>query len=260
VILDRILESKRGEVAVARAAVPVAQLRGRRVYAESRRRFHERLCQPGRAIIAEVKKASPSKGLIRADFDAALHARQYQDAGARCLSVLTDTPFFQGSLADLEAVRAVTAIPLLRKDFIVDEYQIIEARAHGADCILLIVAALDDAELKDLAAAARSEELDVLVEVHDERELERALASGARLVGINNRDLRTFETSLSTTRRLSALVPDEVTLVSESGFRHPHELAQMEAIGVSAFLIGENLIREPDPGRALRFFLGERTS
>jgi len=257
VILERILESKRAEVAVAKTAASPAALRARSVYRQARRGFHARLVESGRAIIAEIKKASPSKGLIRADFDAPLHARQYQSAGARCLSVLTDTPFFQGTLADLEAVRAHTTIPLLRKDFIVDDYQIVEARAYGADCILLIVAALDDAELESLAATADAEGLDVLTEVHDETELERALRSGARLVGVNNRNLRTFETSLTTTRRLSGLVPDDVTLVSESGLRHPHELAQMEAIGVDAFLIGENLIKEADPGRALRFFLGD---
>ncbi|MBI5504654.1 MAG: indole-3-glycerol phosphate synthase TrpC [Deltaproteobacteria bacterium] len=256
-ILDRILESKRAEVAAAKTAAPLPELRARASYGEPRRGFHARLVEDGRAIIAEIKKASPSKGVIREDFDAALHARQYQGAGARCLSVLTDAPFFQGSLADLQAVRAVTTIPLLRKDFIVDDYQIVEARAHGGDAILLIVAALGDAELARLAAAARAEDLDVLVEVHDEAEMERALASGAHLIGINNRNLRTFETSLTTTRRLSGLVPDDVTLVSESGYRHPHELAQMEALGVTAFLIGENLIKEPDPGQALRFFLGQ---
>ena len=255
-ILDEILESKRREVAETKARTDLATLRARPLYAEPRRGFAAAVARAGRAIIAEVKKASPSKGVIRADFDAPLHARQYEGAGARCLSVLTDGPFFQGSLADLEAVRAVTTIPLLRKDFMVDPFQVVEARASGADCILLIVAALDDAALRGLADVAADEGLDVLVEVHDEHELRRALDLGFTLVGVNNRDLRTFETSLTTTRRLAAMVPDEITLVSESGFRHPHELAQMEAVGVHAFLIGENLIKEEDPGAALRFFLG----
>ncbi len=257
-ILERILSSKRAEVAAAKAVVSLDDLHARPLYVEPRRGFQARLVEGGRAIIAEIKKASPSKGVIRVDFDAAVHATQYQSAGARCLSVLTDTPFFQGRLADLEAVRAVTRIPLLRKDFIVDEYQIVEARAHGADCILLIVAALTDAELAGLAAVAHGESLDVLVEVHDETELHRALASGACMVGINNRNLRTFETSLTTTLRLTGLVPDDVTLVSESGYRHPHELGQMEAVGVDAFLIGESLIKQPDPGQALRFFLDDQ--
>jgi indole-3-glycerol phosphate synthase len=257
VILDDILETKAREVAAARAATPVEALRGRSLYAEPRRGFTAALRSgEGRAIIAEIKKASPSKGIIREDFDPVTHARDYEAAGARCISVLTDTDYFQGSLTVLEEVRAVTSVPLLRKDFTIDDYQVVEARASGADAILLIVAALEDARLAELAAAAREEGLDVLVEVHDGEELARALALGFDLIGVNNRNLRTFETSINTTRMLAGSVPDEVTLISESGFRHPHELGQLEAIGVDGFLIGESFMREPDPGKALAFFLG----
>jgi indole-3-glycerol phosphate synthase len=251
VILDRILEAKRREVAAAKKSMPEASLRATASYREPRRGFARHLEGEGRAIIAEIKMASPSRGVIRGDFRPAVHARQYEQNGARCLSVLTDGPFFQGSLADLDEVRGAATIPLLRKDFMIDSYQVSEARAHGADCILLIVAALEDAQLRELAAAASEADLDVLVEVHDEAELERALAAGSRLVGVNNRNLHTFETSLDVTRRLAALVGDEVTLVSESGFRVPAELAGMEAIGVDAFLIGETFMKEDDPGAAL---------
>lgn len=250
-ILERILESKRREVAAAKASTSERELRARPMFVEARRGFVDRILLGGRAIIAEIKKASPSKGLIRADFNPVVHAHQYEHAGARCLSVLTDTPFFQGSLADLEAVRGASSLPLLRKDFMIDPYQILEARAFGADCILLIVAALGDVELRDLATAAGDEGLDVLVEVHDEAELERALASGAKFIGVNNRNLHTFETTLDTTRRLAAIAPEDVTLVSESGFSSAAELAGMEAIGVSSFLIGETFMRERDPGAAL---------
>ena len=256
-ILDDILAVKRDEVAAARARTSLEALRARPLYREARRGFAAALARDdaGRAIIAEIKKASPSKGVIRADFQPLVHARQYEDAGARCISVLTDERFFQGSLGDLEAVRSETSVPLLRKDFTIDAYQITEARAHGADCVLLIVAALAQEELMTLSAAAREEGLDVLVEVHDEAEMRRAIDAGSLLIGVNNRNLRTFETSLNVTRQLVPIAPEEATLVSESGFRHPHELAQMEQLGVNAFLIGENLIRQPDPGEALRWFL-----
>lgn len=250
-ILDRILHSKRAEVAAAKGAVSLAELRSTALYVEARRGFLDRVQHGGRAIIAEIKKASPSKGLIRGAFNPVVHAHQYEQGGARCISVLTDAPFFQGKLADLEAVRGASSLPLLRKDFMVDPYQVVEARSAGADCILLIVAALDDVQLRDLAAVADSEGLDVLVEVHDELELERALAWGARFIGVNNRNLHTFETSLDTTRRLAAIAPQGVTLVSESGFSTPEQLAGMEAIGVSAFLIGETFMRQDDPGAAL---------
>jgi len=251
VILDRILDSKRKEVAAAKSATSERALRERPLYAEGRRGFLDQVQVGGRTIIAEIKKASPSKGLIRADFNPAVHAHQYEQAGARCISVLTDRPFFQGCLADLEAVRAASTIPLLRKDFILDPYQLTEARASGADCVLLIVAALGDAQIRELASAAGEQGLDVLVEVHDESEFERAIATGARFIGVNNRNLHTFETSLDTTRRLAAICPDDVTLVSESGFHSAAELAGMEAIGVDAFLIGESLMKQGDPGAAL---------
>lgn len=254
-ILDKILDRKRHEVVAAKKAVSEAALRDRPLYREARRGFLDRLQLGGRAIIAEIKKASPSKGVIRGDFQPVVHAHQYQQAGARCISVLTDGPFFQGSLADLEAVRGASHLPLLRKDFMIDPYQVVEARAHGADCILLIVAALDDVQLRDLAAVAGDEGLDVLVEVHDEAELERALASGARLVGVNNRNLHTFHTSLDTTARLAARMPDDITKVSESGLRTAAELAGLEAIGVHCFLIGETFMRQDDPGAALHAIL-----
>jgi indole-3-glycerol phosphate synthase len=258
VILEKILRSKAGEVADAKSRTSVAELRARPLYAEGRRGFLDRVSMGDRAIIAEIKKASPSKGLIRGVFHPVVHAHQYSNAGARCISVLTDGPFFQGSLADLEAVRGACAVPLLRKDFMIDPYQIVEARASGADCILLIVAALDDVHLRDLAAAAGDEGLDVLVEVHDEAELERALACDAKFIGINNRNLHTFHTTLDTTRRLAALVPEGVTLVSESGLATPADLDGLEAIGVHAFLIGESFMRADDPGAALHAMLKRR--
>jgi indole-3-glycerol phosphate synthase len=255
VILDRILESKRKEVVAAKAAVSERLLRARAMYAEGRRGFLDQVQVGGRTIIAEIKKASPSKGLIRADFRPVVHAHQYEGAGARCISVLTDGPFFQGALADLEVVRAASTVPLLRKDFMIDPYQITEARSSGADCVLLIVAALGDGQIRELASAAGEQGLDVLVEVHDEAEFERAIACGARFVGVNNRNLHTFETSLDTSRRLAAICPDDVTLVSESGFHTAAEIAGMEAIGVDAFLIGETLMKQHDPGAALRALL-----
>jgi indole-3-glycerol phosphate synthase len=255
VILDKILDSKRREVAAAKKLVGEAALRDRPLYREARRGFLDRLQFGGRAIIAEIKKASPSKGVIRGDFNPTVHAHQYQQAGARCLSVLTDSPFFQGSLDDLVAVRAASSIPLLRKDFTIDPFQVVEARAYGADCILLIVAALDDVQLRDLSLLAAEEGLDVLVEVHDERELERALAAEARLIGVNNRNLHTFETDIDTTRRLVAGMPEDITKVSESGLRTAAELAGLEAIGVHCFLIGETFMRERDPGAALHAVL-----
>jgi indole-3-glycerol phosphate synthase len=255
VILERVLASKRKEVAAAKAAVSDRALRDRPMYAEGRRGFLDGVQIGGRTIIAEIKKASPSKGLIRADFNPTVHAHQYEHSGARCISVLTDGPFFHGSLADLEAVRHASTIPLLRKDFMLDPYQITEARASGADCILLIVAALADGLMRELAAAASEQGLDALVEVHDEPEFERALASGSKFIGVNNRNLHTFETSLETTRRLAAICPEDVTLVSESGFHSAAEIAGMEAIGVDAFLIGETLMKQRDPGAALHALL-----
>ncbi len=216
-----------------------------------------RLRGPGVAVIAEFKRASPSKGAIAAGADPDAIARSYLDGGAAAISVLTDERFFQGSLDDLRrvAARAHAARPpaaVLRKDFVIDPYQIAEARAHGADCVLLIVAALDDFALAELHAAARDYGLQALVEVHDEQELERALAIGATLVGINSRDLRTFQLDLATIERVAARVPRDVTLVGESGIRTRDDVARLERAGVHAILVGESLMRAADPAAALR--------
>jgi indole-3-glycerol phosphate synthase len=257
VILDEILARKRSEVTDARARCSESSLRERPLYAERRRGFAAALRDDSRRrIIAEIKKASPSRGVIRANFDPAEHARDYQDGGAACLSVLTDASYFQGGLADLEAARANCSIPLLRKDFVVDGYQIVEARAYGADAVLLIVAALTAAQLGEFSAVARAEGLDALVEVHDEAELETALAAGADLVGVNNRNLKTFETSTDVTRRLVSLVPDGVTLISESGLGAAEELAELESLGVAGFLIGETFMASEHPGRTLASLVG----
>jgi indole-3-glycerol phosphate synthase len=206
-------------------------------------------------VIAEIKKASPSRGLICEDFDPKRQARAYERAGAACISVLTDGPFFQGALADLEAARQACSIPLLRKDFTIDPYQVVEARAWGADAVLLIVAALEAGQLEELLEAARAEDLDALVEVHDEAELSKAVELGADLVGINNRDLNTFYTSTDVTRRLLPLVPEAVTVVSESGLGDVDELASLEEAGVDAFLVGEVLMRAEDPEAGLAALL-----
>ena len=208
------------------------------------------------AVIAEIKKASPSKGLLRADFHPAQIARSYAEHGATCLSVLTDVEFFQGADDFLVQARAACALPVLRKDFIVDPYQVYEARVMGADCILLIVAALGDAQLLELNALAHELHLDVLVEVHDGTELERALTLNTPLIGINNRNLRTFETRLQTTLELLPQIPDDCLVVTESGIHTPADVALMRQHGVHAFLIGEAFMRAPDPGVALGRLFG----
>lgn len=257
-ILDRILIDKRAEVAACKEAVPLAELQRRVPSSSETRSLADALARSGKAsrVIAEVKKASPSKGLIREDFDPVEIARGYEAAGARGISVLTDEKYFQGRLEYLTAIREVVGIPLLRKDFIVDPYQIWEARVAGADAILLILAAFsDDGALADLSALAGELGLDVLWEVHDTAELDRLLPLGPRIVGINNRDLRTFEVSLETTRTLLPRLPEGVVSVSESGFSRREELDQLQEWGVDAFLIGETLMRAPDPEQALRDLL-----
>jgi indole-3-glycerol phosphate synthase len=258
-ILNKILAVKREEVAAARGRESAAALRRR---AEERagtplaqRDFTAALRQrieAGRAaVIAEVKKASPSKGVLRADFDPAAIGASYAQGGAACLSVLTDVQFFQGAPAYLEQARAASGLPVLRKDFIVDEYQVLEAGAWGADCILLIVAALDAVQLRDLEAAAEALGLAVLVEVHDARELDVALRLRTPLLGINNRNLRTFEVSLDTTLGLLPRIGGERLVVTESGILAPADVARMRNAGVNAFLVGEAFMRADDPGAEL---------
>lgn len=255
-ILERILASKRDEVEAAKRSCSEDALRSRPLWREPRRGFRRALdARSGLAVIAEIKKASPSRGVIRADFDPARHARQYEAAGAACISVLTDEPFFQGSLEHLAAARAACSLPLLRKDFIIDAYQVVEARAWGADAILLIVAALDEASLRSLAAVAAREGLDVLVEVHDDAEMGVAVAAGARLIGINNRDLRSFITTLDVSRRLAPLAPAGALVVAESGIKSGADIASLRASGVGAFLVGEHLMAATDPGAALESLL-----
>ncbi len=255
-VLKRILARKREEVAERRARTSLFELKARAASAPPVRGFADavaaRIDAGTAAVIAEVKKASPSKGVIRADFDPAAIARSYQAGGAACLSVLTDVDFFQGSDAYLVEARGACDLPVLRKDFVVDAWQLHESRVLGADCVLLIAAALDDAQLSEYAFIAGELGMDVLVEVHDVDELERALPVPARLLGINNRDLRTFEVSLRNTLDLKPMVPADRVLVTESGILAPGDVALMRDAGVHAFLVGEAFMRQPDPGAALQ--------
>jgi indole-3-glycerol phosphate synthase len=255
-ILRKILDRKVEEVALRSKLVPIAVQRMRAERADPARGFVRALkskIKAGRpVVIAEIKKASPSRGVIREDFHPAAIARSYAEGGATCLSVLTDREFFQGTEEYLIAARAACTLPVLRKDFLVDAYQVYESRAIGADCILLIVAALDDVELRELAELAHSLGMDVLVEVHDRAELERAVLLETSLIGINNRDLRTFEVSLQTTLDLLPLIPPDKTVVAESGILVPEDVAELERHGVHAFLVGEAFMRAKDPGAELK--------
>jgi len=259
--LSTIVASTRSIVAASKMSTSLADLERRATQHHPRGwaaalRSHAKL---GPAVIAEVKKASPSKGLIRAEFDPAFIARRYRAGGAAALSVLTDEPYFQGSLRNLELASAAVPLPCLRKDFIVDEYQIVEARAHRADAILLIAAALTNAEMKHLAAVAEGFSLDVLVEVHTAEELDRVLDSlgetGAQAIGVNNRDLKTFEVTLETSIALVERIPPTVVRVTESGISTAADIARLRSAGFNAFLIGESLMRQPDPGTALKDLL-----
>jgi indole-3-glycerol phosphate synthase len=259
--LDKILDTTRATVAAAKARVPVAELE-RKASLHQPRGWASALRQRSQsepAVIAEIKKASPSKGLIREDFDAAWLARRYQDGGATALSVLTDEPHFQGSLRNLQIASAAVTLPCLRKDFTVDEYQIVEARAHCADAILLIAAALTNAELRRFATAAHEHALDVLVEVHTANELDRVLdtldAGGADAIGVNNRDLKTFEVRMETALELADRIPAGAVRVAESGIASSEDIDRLRTAGFDAFLIGETLMRQPDPGAALSALL-----
>lgn len=259
-ILRKIIARKHEEIAERKRAASLAQLLERARDQNPVRGFAQALSakvQQGRAaVIAEIKKASPSKGVIRADFDPVAIARSYEAAGATCLSVLTDVDFFQGSDLYLEQARMATSLPTIRKDFLVDEYQVAEARAIGADCVLLIVAALDPTQLRDLNQQALELGLDVLVEVHDRNELELALKLPNRLVGINNRNLHTFEVSLQTTFDLLPLIPRDRLVITESGILSRGDVAVMQQHGVYGYLVGESFMRAPDPGKKLAELFG----
>ncbi|RKF15095.1 indole-3-glycerol phosphate synthase TrpC [Roseovarius spongiae] len=259
-ILERIKTYKLEEIAAAKAETPIEEMQERARAAPEVRDFQDALLQAskqGYGLIAEIKKASPSKGLIREDFDPATLAKAYEDGGATCLSVLTDTPSFQGAKEHLTEARAACALPVLRKEFMYDPYQVAEARALGADCILIIMASVDDAEAAALEAAAADWGMGAIIEVHNETELERAALLESRMIGINNRDLNTFETSLDTTRRLSRLAPIDALLICESGLNSAADLDDIARFGARCFLIGETLMRADDVTVATRAILAD---
>ncbi len=247
-ILERIVAAKRTEVAAARKRAPEVKLDA----APAVRDFIGALRAKRPAVIAEIKRASPSKGLLRSNFDPAAIAKSYEKGGAACMSVLTDREFFQGAAEHLSAARGACALPVLRKDFLIDPYQVFESRALGADCVLLIAACLEDRQMRELEALARSVGMAVLVEVHDGEELERALKLDTPLLGINNRNLRTFETRLETTLELLPRVPHDRLVITESGILSRADVARMRQRGVEAFLVGEAFMRAPDPGAELK--------
>ncbi|MGR3572865.1 indole-3-glycerol phosphate synthase TrpC [Brevirhabdus sp.] len=262
-ILDKIKTYKLEEIAARQQARPLEVVEEAARQAPEVRRFADALLAASRSgygLIAEIKKASPSKGLIRADFDPAALAHAYEEGGAACLSVLTDTPSFQGEDAYLTEARQACDLPVLRKDFMFDPYQIAEARALGADCVLLIMACLSDAQALELETAAKAWDMDVLIEVHDAEELKRAEQLDSKLIGINNRDLNTFETSLSVTKKLAKLVPEDRMIVAESGLATPDDLAELAQYGARSFLIGEALMRAPDVTVATRHILTPSSS